>query len=101
MTRLIDADALKELMIEVLEHIKENPKMDGQERHIIAGIHMLGEMIDDAPTVDADKALRKAARKLAYIHTQIDLYDDRPELHEEAYWLEYLIDEDWKDGQID
>lgn len=53
MTRLIDADKLKELMIEVLEHIKENPKMDGQERHIIAGIHMLGEMIDDAPTVDA------------------------------------------------
>ena len=51
--RLIDADALKELMIEVLEHIKENPKMDGQERHIIAGIHMLGEMIDDEPTVDA------------------------------------------------
>lgn len=51
--RLIDADKLKSLMIEVLLHIKENPKMDGEERHVIAGMHMLGEMIDDAPTIEA------------------------------------------------
>ena len=49
--RLIDADALKELLIDTLESIKKNPKMDGQETHIIAACHMLGEMIDDAPTV--------------------------------------------------
>ena len=49
--RLIDADALKELLIDTLESIKKNPKMDGQEAHIIAACHMLGEMIDDAPTV--------------------------------------------------
>ena len=51
--RLIEAEELKELMIETLEHIKENPKMNGQEMHIIAAIQMLSEMIDDAPTVDA------------------------------------------------
>ena len=51
--RLIEADELKKLMIETLEHIKENPKMNGQEMHIIAAIHMLSEMIDDAPTIEA------------------------------------------------
>lgn len=51
--RLIDADALKQLMIDTLLHINENPKMDGQEAHLIAGMHMLGEMIDDAPTIEA------------------------------------------------
>lgn len=49
--RLIDADALKELLIDTLESIKKNPKMDGQEAHIIAACHMLTEMIDDASTV--------------------------------------------------
>lgn len=56
--RLIDADELKEVMIDVLEHIKQNPKMDGQERHIIAAIATLSEMIDDAPTVDAVRVVR-------------------------------------------
>lgn len=51
--RLIDADALKEVMISTLEHIKQHPKMDGQERHIIAASAALSEMINDAPTVDA------------------------------------------------
>ena len=36
--RPIDANALKATMIETLEQIKANPKMDGQEMHIIAGI---------------------------------------------------------------
>lgn len=49
--RPIDADALKELLIDTLESIKKSPKMDGQEMHIIAACSMLGEMIDDAPTV--------------------------------------------------
>ena len=58
MSRLIDANALKATMIETLEQIKANPKMDGQEMHIIAGIAMLGEMIDDSPTIDAVEVVR-------------------------------------------
>lgn len=51
MTRLIDADALKGLFIQVLENIKSNPRMTGQEKHIITAIHTVGQMIDDAPTI--------------------------------------------------
>ena len=58
MSRLIDADALKATMIETLEQIKANPKMNGQEMHIIAGIAMLGEMIDASPTIDAVPVVR-------------------------------------------
>jgi hypothetical protein len=53
MARLIDAEALKDLLIETLEHIAKNPTMTGQEIHIVAGCHMLCEMIVDAPTIDA------------------------------------------------
>lgn len=53
--RPIDADALKDLMVEVLTNIKNNPRMDGQEKHIIAAMSMLGEMIDDAPTVEPER----------------------------------------------
>ena len=48
--RLIDADALKAIMIEALTRIKDNPKMDGQERHILAAMSTLAEMINDMPT---------------------------------------------------
>ena len=51
--RPIDANALKSLLIEVLERIKESPKMTRDEMHIISGCHMLCEMIDDAHTIDA------------------------------------------------
>jgi len=66
MSRLIDADALKAAMIETLEQIKANPKMDGQEMHIIAGIAMLGEMIDGIPTIDAVPVVRCRECKYAY-----------------------------------
>ena len=56
--RMIDADALKCVMIETLETIKANPKMDTQEMHIIAAFHAVGEMVDDAPTVDAVPVVR-------------------------------------------
>jgi len=49
--RLIDADALKNTMIETLEAIKANPKMNGQEMHVLAAFKTVGAMIDDAPTV--------------------------------------------------
>lgn len=47
------------------------------------------------------EALRKAARKLAWVHQQIDLYDDRQDLHEEDYWMDYLTDPDWIDPDIE
>lgn len=50
--RLIDGDALKDLMVETLENIAKRPEMTGQEMHIIAGMHMLGQMIDDAETIE-------------------------------------------------
>ena len=56
--RLIDADALKDMLIEVLESIRQNPKMTRDEIHIISGCHMLCEMIDDAPTADAVEVVR-------------------------------------------
>lgn len=51
--RLIDADALKQIMIETLEALLKNPKMDNQEAHLLAAFHIVGKMIDDAPTADA------------------------------------------------
>lgn len=61
------------------------------------------EYLKRLPTIDAVplSAVRKAAKKLAYIHQQIDLYGDRPDLHEEEYWLEYLMDEEWEDPDIE
>lgn len=67
--RLIDADALKSLLIETLENIAKKPAMDGQEMHIIAGCHMLCEMIDDADTVDAE-----IVRHGEWIHDINNLY---------------------------
>ena len=52
--RLIDADALKSVMIETLESLKRNPKMDLQEFHLICAFHTVGMMVDNAPTVDID-----------------------------------------------
>jgi hypothetical protein len=61
------------------------------------------DLIDAQQTIDAVpmSAVRKAAKKLAYIHQQIDLYGDRPDLHDEEYWLEYLMDEEWEDPDIE
>jgi len=52
--RQIDADELKESFIQVLENIKSNPRMTGQEMHIITAIHTVGQMIDNAPTIEAE-----------------------------------------------
>ena len=46
------------------------------------------------------KSIEKAAKKLAYIHQTIDLYNDRPEMHDEDYWMEYLTDPEWGDPDI-
>lgn len=49
--RLIDESWLKETLIETLEAIRKNPKMDMQEMHLIASFATLGEMVADAPTI--------------------------------------------------
>ncbi len=54
--RLIDADALKQTMIETMEALLKNPKMDNQEAHLLAAFHTVGKMINDAPTVSPDMA---------------------------------------------
>ena len=56
--RMIDADALKKVMIETLEALLKNPKMDNQEAHLLAAFHTVGKMIEDAPTVDAVEVVR-------------------------------------------
>lgn len=49
--RLVDESWLKKAMITTLEALKKNPKMDGQEMHLIAAFDTLGKMVDDAPTI--------------------------------------------------
>lgn len=49
--RLIDADALICTIIETLESLKKNPKMDREEAHLLAAFHTLGEMVKDAPII--------------------------------------------------
>lgn len=64
--RLIDADELKSLLIETLENIAKKPAMDGQEMHIIAGCHMLCEMIDDAEPVDAEPVRHASLKETGF-----------------------------------
>lgn len=56
--RLIDADALKKIMAETLENIMCFPQMSGEERHIICAFDTVGQMIDDATTIDAVPVVR-------------------------------------------
>ena len=91
MTRLIDAQDAFNVLSDYYHH-------KSSTQHLA-----LEEALNKVQTVDAVpfSAVRKAAKKLAYIHQQIDLYGDRPDLHEEEYWLEYLMDEEWKDEDIE
>jgi len=73
------------------EFFSVSPKYASAERAIEAWNRRTGDT----------EALRKAARKLAWIHQQIDLYDDRQELHEEDYWMDYLTDPEWIDPDIE
>ena len=67
--RPIDADALKELLIETLERIAKMPAMTNEEMHVIAACRTLAEMIDDAPTLD-----RAQASHGEWIHDINNLY---------------------------
>lgn len=51
--RLIDANELKDVLITTLEKIKSKPKMDGQEMHIIAACHVLGQYEDTGLELEA------------------------------------------------
>lgn len=47
-----------------------------------------------------EQIIEKASRKLAYVHNAIDLYGDRPDLHDPEYWREYLTNDEWEDSDI-
>ena len=48
---LKDENWLKKAMITTLEALKKNPRMDGQEMHLIAAFDTLRVMVENAPTV--------------------------------------------------
>lgn len=53
---LIDPQWVKDKMVGTLEVLRKVFPPGDQERHLISAIHMVGEMLDDAPTiVPADK----------------------------------------------
>ena len=58
-------------------------------------------MYDEDREATREEILDKASRKLAQVHAQIDLYGDRPDLHDDEYWREYLLDPKWVDYDID
>lgn len=96
MQRLISADVLVESIYEEFDDVcvwDESGHRTAIEFESI---------VDAQPTIPVvpEKALRKAAKKLAYIHQRIDLYGDRDDLHDEDYWYEYLLDEEWEDQDI-
>ena len=74
--RLIDANALKEMLIELLEDIKRNPRMDGYEMCFIASCATLCQMIDDAPSIWAGDAI-DLSLKLLDEHERGTLFEYR------------------------
>ena len=57
MSRLIDADALRELFAETISAIAKRPEMDGNLEYMIRSSAMAIKMIDDQPTADAVPAV--------------------------------------------
>ena len=62
---------------------------------------VIERLVEADRTVSIAAAIQKAARKLAYIHSVIDLYGDRLDLHDEEYWVEYILDPEWHDPDIE
>ena len=56
--RLIDADRLKETMVETLEGLKIIYLPRAQTSHLIAAFDTVGEMVDDCSTIDAVPVVR-------------------------------------------
>ena len=58
MSRLIDADALRELFAETISAIAKRPEMDGNLEYMVRSSAMAIKMIDDQQTVDAIPVVR-------------------------------------------
>ena len=56
--RLIDADELKELFREVIGGIAKKPEIQKDLEHMIRASAMTIQMIDDAPTIEAEPVRR-------------------------------------------
>lgn len=82
--------------------------MTGDNQDVLEFLNQTKSMYDEdsanyrmcEQAIAAVMGVQKAAKKLAYIHQCIDLYCDREELHDESYWLDYLLDSDWADSDI-
>ena len=56
--RLIDADELKELFAEVISGIAKKPEITKDLEHMVRASAMVIQMIDDAPTIEAEPIVR-------------------------------------------
>ena len=82
--------------------------MTGDNQDVLEFLNQTKSMYDEDSTnykiceqaIAAVTGIEKAAKKLAYIHQCIDLYGDREELHDESYWLDYILDPEWIDTDI-
>lgn len=82
--------------------------MTGDNQDVLEFLNQTKAMYDEDCTnyrmceqaIAAVTGIEKAAAKLAYIHQCIDLYCDREELHDESYWLDYILDPEWIDTDI-
>jgi len=54
----VDTDKLKSEMIKTLNALQENPKLNGQQIHLICAFHTVGVMVDDLSTTDVVKVVR-------------------------------------------
>lgn len=85
MSRLIDADALKELFSEVIGSIAKKPEMNGNLEHMIRASAMVIQMIDDAPTVQPD-IIR--CKDCAYCDS--DVVDSPYGMTDKVWWCDRL-----------
>ena len=74
--RPIDGDDLKNLMCDTLEGLLRKQILVGEEYHIIAAIRMLGQMIDDAKTIEASPVIRCKDCKFFVVADNIYYEDD-------------------------
>lgn len=56
--RYADVDKLKKEMIQTLNALQENPRMKGQEVHLICAFHTVGVMVDDLATTNVVEVVR-------------------------------------------
>lgn len=83
--RLIDANVLKELVIETLEAVKSNPLMTREEMHLIVAKRVLCDMIDDAQTMNRwrnPKLEPPKADEVVFVKYNGDEYTDLTEIDE-------------------